>query len=530
MALKIIYIEDDAKDRKAMKLAVQHWNKSSAGERLALTTIDSPALLAAELESKPDVVLADIKFPGSDGELHDFLDSVLKQVANWSSANDLEVPIPVIAYTDKGKGLVEAWIARGMDLYDIWDKNYAKPPYVAWRLGRLAQDLANERPYARAAKIVTSLEQGASFHDRVVEMAVRYSQGMTERDQLKKAGSEILGIGQLLGVATEVDAMWNVMEEWEGLSRAASRAARGHARHVINVFWLGYSLLHNSYLRSSFESLWRGVVGERKGMRGVSDLPPSEALSRCWFYAGLFHDVGGVVEKRSKVFKRVQDLHRVVVRHDPDQEKGFVSGDADLVRRAGQVLRLLPAPLAKEARRIFKRSSTSGQPDHGVVAAVHLVEAINKGVEGALAQEAARAVAIHNMFSEVCAASEGITWEDEPVAALLAVCDQLQAWDRERFDEAVVDAGRIDRAELIDMVVSDEGGRPTVIIDIDYVLPRYLGRSPELRRAVRDNLSRTLTLWPDRALRNIRGDWPFRLRVQCSLAGVALDGVTMHFG
>lgn len=529
MALKVIYVEDDAADLRSMEEAVELWNGKPAGERLELVTVEHPALLSTKLDWNPDIVVADIMFPKPGGELKDMLAEILQQVGHWSAARGLDVPIPVIAYTDKGAEVIDAWIASGMDLYDIWDKNYAKAGYVAWRLGRLAQDLARDRPYTRATKVVMALEKGASFHELVVEMAKRYSQGLSERDQIKKAGVQVTGIGQALGVASKVSKMWDVVEEWEPLSRAVSQNARGHARHVLNVFWLGYSLIHNEALRDTFSRLWDDMITERGGMRDLRKrLDPLEAFSRCWFYAGLFHDVAGVVEKHDDVIKRVERLRGLVSR------RPVVSGDerlddAELVRRAEPVLGLLPDPLARQVRSEFKKSVEDDRPDHGVVAAIHLIEEIDSGDEGALAREAARAVALHNLFPKVCE-KEGMTWELEPVAALLAVCDQLQAWDRERFDEAVADLGRIERAELVDLVVREEDGRLVIRMEIDYVIPRYLGRSPDLRQLVADQLGRTLALWPDRALRTIRGDWPFRLEVVCSLGGIALTGVDMSFG
>ena len=155
---------------------------------------------------------------------------------------------------------------------------------------------------------------------------------------------------------------------------------------------------------------------------------------------------------------------------------------------------------------------------------------LQRGLKGlprtsGLAIEAGRAMAIHNAIgaapeTDSSWAKFRLSWSKEPICCLLVLCDQLEAWDRERLDGTLFDGNdRPQRADLVAMsIASNPAGRQILSLRIDYVSERYFERAPGLLEKAELELQRILKERVEEILRHLE-DWPFSLEIAYSVNG-----------
>lgn len=527
----VVYVEDDREDWRKLEAAVK---KMELHPPLRVKWAESPEKLEGLLSLSTRLVLADVYFSentASGREEKARLPDIIKQVQAWTAKEGSSRPLPIIAYTGRGFDALKYCLDFKKDLYDIWDKSSASPEYAAWRLSEISKELSRIRPDALTQRLIREMQSHVGWHGKVVDMTKRYDAGWSEYDQIQRAGVAIEDIAYGFGVWGECGPMWKIMAEWEALSRAVSTKTRGHARHVINVFWLGYFLINHEYLRDIFTQYWKKIKDNRKNMEEVSNVDPIEALSNIWFYAGIFHDVGGAVEKSYKVSEYLKQLLSVFEDLAPPVTSVQKTNHKDFMKKARAWLNEFDESLVNLIEPVLEKSVRDNEPDQGVIAALHIRSKINKGKQGCYAREGARAMSMHNMFPRLGKETDTlpVTWSKEPLVCLLLLCDQLQTWDRERGTEALVDGDQPSRAELSSMeIVLDKHQKPHITMSIDYIVPAHLQRSLELYERVRDEFKKILRKNPYRALNKISKPWPFELHVLCTLSGEPLEN--MDFG
>jgi len=194
---------------------------------------------------------------------------------------------------------------------------------------------------------------------------------------------------------------------------------------------------------------------------------------------------------------------------------------------ADELFHDLGSGIASHLKPFWEKGLADGHPDHGVVAGAHIIQSIshkNNQTQNCFAREAARAMAVHNLIGKVSStATQFLSWEEEPIACMLLLCDQIQTWDRERGDKTLSQKDEPDRAELLDLTVNVTVGRPQIRMSIEYVAPRYLDHAPEVFNRVKDSLENVIEEKPKAALSHIKRPWPFSLLVECWLSGRQLN-------
>lgn len=525
MSFNILYVEDREKDWTRLEEAINQWK--GEGEQLIIARATDPEDLERKLNLKFDLVLADIYFPDDsfpDGKPR--LGDIIDCVKRWSKNQPTGRALPIIAYTVRGDDITEACLHYKDDLYDIWDKSSASPYYAAWRFSLLSKEIQRLRPDALIQRRIREMQNGAKWHQHIVEMTRQYDAGLTELDQIERVNGPIGSIALELGERERCNVLWKIMIDWEGLSKAVSRKTRGHARHVINVFWLGYYLLHHECLRPIFLSAWKNLLDKRSHSGEARGEDPIHAMSNAWFYAGLFHDVGGCVEKAFQTHQFASDL--LAPFGDIAPKAGFTAvKEEHFMKKAEDWLGQFERPLRDQIEQVVRKSLASKKPDQGAVAAVYLREALTAPGQAFYVKEGARAMSMHNLFPSlpIKPGERLVTWEDDPLVCLLLLCDQLQTWDRERGDETL----KVDypsRAELSVLeIIPGLDGRPEVNMTINYIAPAHLLHAPEIYDRVKRDFDETLRDYPYKALDKISKPWPFSLRANCTLSDEPLATV-----
>jgi hypothetical protein len=538
MSFNVLFVEDTERDWQDIETAIAEVNKRSKEEAqdhpskwprfgdLRIDRARNPSQIEEKLDLRFDLVLADVYFANEAGVESNCLKTIIEIIRRYDKKKGGR-PMPIVAYTHRGKEALEECLEHWADLYDIWDKGMASPEYVAWRLGKLAEELTRIRPDALLQRLIRDMPDdiGLPWHKNVKEMARKYDSGWSERDQIQRCGDSINAIADKLQIYSACSKLWEVMIAWEYLSRAVSRTIRGHARHVINVFWLGYYLIHHEHLKTLFRDCWSKLLDKREDTGAVRKIDQTESISGTWFLAGLFHDVGGCIEKAHEVKKHFETILSVfgdVVEPFPNEA---ASPKSSLVKRAADVTNAFPDSLRDGLREAFSNSIVQGSPDQGLIAALYFRQEIIKAPVEFYAREAGRAAALHNVFPNLGNGSGElpISWEDDPISCLLLLCDQLQTWDRDRGDATIYDDSP-SRAELKELsIAGNDDGRPTIEMMIDYITPPHLVQGQEFFEREKGRLDDILRKYPSRALSRIKQPWPFDLHVSFSFGGIELE-------
>ncbi len=411
MSFNILYIENDINDVEKVEKAINKFNEESGFEILSLNSINTPDSLYKILNRSYDLVIADVYYDNpSTGVLDDIprLDEIINIVNKWSKDMLLGRPIPIIAFTGKGKNVLKKCLENKDHLYDIWAKNAASPSYIAWKLSQLSQEFSRIRPDALMQRLIQEMPNGASWHSHVIEMVSRYNQGWTENDQVHGAGQHIENIFHELKIYDYCNDYWQIIMQWESLGRSVSRRTRGHARHVINVFWLGYYLIHHPCMKEYFINAWKHLIHKRSDMGIVSELDPLEAMSNCWLLAAIFHDAANCLEKYPNVlnfsenillkFDAIANTKNINDSKKRREEENIYDWiDPSLIEQAQKFWMIFDESIREAFLPLWEKSLAKGKPDHGVLSAIQLIHILKNDQFTCFAKEAARAISLHNL-------------------------------------------------------------------------------------------------------------------------------------
>ena len=189
---------------------------------------------------------------------------------------------------------------------------------------------------------------------------------------------------------------------------------RDHFFHVIEVALLGHVLLETQLPGGGF--FWEEVA------RTLGCAGDKRRVLHLWYLAALLHDVGYALD----VYKSSANHLKLFAHSTPLKE---------LPDSAEQMIKAL----AEHAD--LKELKMPADPDecnHGIASALHvrsLLQRIQKEHDEVQADGYApvvKAIALHDMRRRV----DYIRYDDEPLAFLLAVCDQVQEWRRASLQHA----------------------------------------------------------------------------------------------
>lgn len=508
MSFNILYIEDEPRDRKKISEAIDKKNEELGFQRFRVILRESSDRVEKQDVLDSDVVLADIFF-----DEWDRLEEIVEKVEDFSKEEFYSLPI--IAYTERGKKSLDRVIAFGSRIYQIWDKATADASYVAYRLNELANELPLVRSDLYLCREVRHLEGGPAWREHVLSMVKRYRMGQNEADQIEQPKNSINEIGDWIRAKDCRETWIEIIAAWEPLERAALRDTRGHARHLLNVFWLGYYLINHSVTKALFVGFSRNLSNKL----AIDDKP--DRLNNSWFVTGLFHDVGNCLEKGSSAIKAIQDVRQRLsnVADVPDIISG-VQVSQEVVEKGSKILSTIEdAESGAAFVDAWERSCREESPDSGVIGALYMQEMC--GDAEIFSEEAVRAIAIHNLIGRIHNDKRDIfSWQENPLVCLLIICDQFQTWDRERGDDSSSSwkSDMPSRAELLSIVIDKCDDVISVSIDIGYVAAKHVQEDDVLRDRVIANLQEILSKNPDKAVKKIK-DWPFTLNMRFWLSG-----------
>ena len=137
---------------------------------------------------------------------------------------------------------------------------------------------------------------------------------------------------------------------------------------IINVFWLGYYLIHHEQLRTALADSWQAFVSSSSDFAALGASDATEAFSNSWFLAALLHDVAGCVEGTAAVVEKLLDLRKDLGLPKPPCEyrPGWAS---DLLPHCKDIVAEQPSHFRSEiAPRLADWEKKPKSIDHGFAA------------------------------------------------------------------------------------------------------------------------------------------------------------------
>jgi hypothetical protein len=227
-----------------------------------------------------------------------------------------------------------------------------------------------------------------------------------------------------LGIPARVDLRAHLLQAARGEPAllALKHSYRDHFFHVLEVCFLGHMLLETKI--DSHRHLWN-FVADQMALGSNKTL-----VLRLWYMAALLHDVGYAMDvlesscKHLKFFKHSKSLQGLVSEFENAIEG--LAKDPEV-----KTFCLNPDEMGECPDEIER--------DHGVVGALHVrallkkIHETDKSVAPEDYEPAIQAIARHNLRRP----GDKIMFTQEPLAFLLALCDQLQEWRRPRLPYAI---------------------------------------------------------------------------------------------
>lgn len=210
-----------------------------------------------------------------------------------------------------------------------------------------------------------------------------------------------------------------------------ARFSDGHLHHVLELFVAGHFLLSSRLVGLPAPFVGTPTAAEALAHPGGGHLDARRTrdLLAAWSLAALYHDVG------LSLFPEFRPPRDLVTRMHPSASDGLESvratlddGGKALATRAREAL-LADRIYDPEAEPVLAawvdRQLTTGHPSHALTGAwyLHCAAALLEDLRPEISREAVRAVLLHAAPTHI------IDVQTDPVAALLALCDELFEWD-----------------------------------------------------------------------------------------------------
>lgn len=188
---------------------------------------------------------------------------------------------------------------------------------------------------------------------------------------------------------------------------------RDHFFHVLEVCFLGHVLLETEVEEN--KQLWEYVASLLK-------LKNKNEVLRLWYMTALLHDIGYAMDVLNSSRKFLSFF----------KHSSFLS---DVDKKITDAISNPNEEHKKEIEKIRLKYKPGMEQDHGIVGALHLSSLLKKIAKDSphfKAEEylpAVRAIALHNLRDIY----DKISFPKDPLAFLLAICDQIQEWRRPRL-------------------------------------------------------------------------------------------------
>ena len=381
-----------------------------------------------------DLVITDAYFLAKNKEHPEHGDGTncIKEIVN--TVQQISPSLKIVIYTHYRDDLFED--CKGLDIYDIWNKASTPPHYLKWRVERTLKEPWNIIPgqvLVNTIKKYLATKEKDTWEVHLLKMLENYSPQLTAHQNFDDMTKELRDISKNLDLPTTIfQEMTNSFLKQDIMSLISNPKAWGHAKHVLNVYWLGYYILNSKILNKEVNA--KRIIDFLK-LSKKEKKESTKLINRSWILASLFHDFGLIGEKLDVLI----DNSNNILKEYPwsNDKKSQVKLDASygendrkelLTKHFEELKANVGSEFVHEINQAWEDSL-----NHGILSAITLLDKYSNTEKKSITC-AAIACALHNIkFDE----EKRLKYTEQPLACLLRFCDEIQTWERETGLETI---------------------------------------------------------------------------------------------
>lgn len=431
-------------------------------------TQKSPESVLRELHdrlerNRYDLIVTDAYWPengsnDSTGRQRFLLPEIVKEVRN---ADDYRVKIGVL--TQFGEELFGGEVEECLSKVDyVWYKDTTTQTFLAWQVRRIQETVSRTFPnhllLSKLRSMVEASDSKAPNKLLIASIIRGYTSHRGEPNKVEAILGHLSSIADDCGLESEYRSLFESFKKSEPVNVAGNINAWGHLRHVLNVYWLGYYLLNSGHL--DLTDAWRAYLGKTKS--GNLDLSNEDEMRRqlnaAWFLAATLHDIGLIGERITSIS---HDASAILSSFDVGKWDIHCQG---IIADQEQLLSKLYGAVTSTTEEWLRKIVTKcgSRVDHGLLSSFVILKKMeSKSRDPVVVRAASAAAAIHNLLKKAVDDGESISLRlsDDPIAALLVICDQIQVWERDTGYERLHSNIPLEAAELREIELGDRGIR-----------------------------------------------------------------------
>ena len=389
---------------------------------------------AALAKDNFDLVLTDAYFLAKNKKHPEHGDGTncIKEIVE--TVQQIYPSLKIVVYTHYRDDLFKD--CKELDIYDIWNKASTPPHYLKLRVERTLKEPWNIIPgqvLVNTIKKYLAPKKKDAWEPHLLEMIENYSPQLTAHQNINDMAKELRDISKNLDLPPAIfKIMTSSFLKQDIMALVSSPKAWGHAKHVLNVYWLGYYILNSKILDKEVNAkriidFLRLSEKEKKESRKL--------INRSWILASLFHDFGLLGEKLDVLVDNTNKILKeypwgskevnLIPSHNINERKKLLA--EHLVNLEGDA----GGEYAIKIEQAWKDSL-----NHGILSAITLLDKYRDPKIKKSITCAAIACALHKIkFDE----EKRLKYTEQPLACLLRFCDEIQTWERETGLESIKD-------------------------------------------------------------------------------------------
>ena len=390
---------------------------------------------AALAKDNFDLVLTDAYFLAKNKKHPEHGDGTncIKEIVE--TVQQIYPSLKIVVYTHYRDDLFKD--CKELDIYDIWNKASTPPHYLKLRVERTLKEPWNIIPgqvLVNTIKKYLVPKKKDAWEPHLLEMIENYSPQLTAHQNINDMAKELRDISKNLDLPPAIfKIMTSSFLKQDIMALVSSPKAWGHAKHVLNVYWLGYYILNSKILDKEVNAkriidFLRLSEKEKKESRKL--------INRSWILASLFHDFGLLGEKLDVLVDNTNKILKeypwgskevnLIPSHNINERKKLLA--KHLVNLGGEAG---GGEYAIKIEQAWKDSL-----NHGILSAITLLDKYRDPKIKKSITCAAIACALHKIkFDE----EKRLKYTEQPLACLLRFCDEIQTWERETGLESIKD-------------------------------------------------------------------------------------------
>ncbi|WP_319525490.1 hypothetical protein [uncultured Desulfosarcina sp.] len=396
----------------------------------------------------------------------------------------------IVVYTHFKDVLIDD--LEDLNIYEIWNKGSTPLNYLLWRIEKTLKEPWNIIPgqlLVDTLKKYLISKNMEPWEHPLYEMLNNYSPQLTAFQNLHKISENFGDISSELKIPTTQFAnMLDTFIKQDYMSLISSPGSWSHAKHVFNVFWLGYYILNCVILdipknKRKLYNFLRLSEKEKKDIK--------KYINRAWIIASIFHDYGIIGEK---LFELVENNNNVL--------KEYPWYDEEM-----HPVKISTSHSKDELREILKKSfeelkgvigeklinqindEWNNKLNHGILSALTIRKnfygTADEGIKISI-NEAAKACSLHKIPISI---DNRVKYSDYPLACILRFCDEIQTWERETGLETIENPIAIQKVVLSEIKKLNDN---TLKFKIEYLPRKDIGFNDSKNNETRKELKKLL--------------------------------------